>query len=423
MALVVLGINHKTAPVEVREKLAFNLKELRDAADKVFHNIRGVDERVILSTCNRVEIYAHVEDIEKGLASLKRFIYRYHEIPDGTLEDFFYTYELDEAIKHLFEVSSSLDSMVIGEPQILGQVKEAYQSAKAVQATGKILNQLFEKAFSVAKKIRTETGIAEKAVSISYAAVELATKVFGHLEGRVVLLVGAGEMVGLAGKHLISQGVKTILVANRNYDRAARLAMELGGSAVHYDSFLEEMEKADIVISSTSAPHYVIKKEAVEKTIWRRSGKPIFLIDIAVPRDIEPSVNELHNVFLYDIDDLNNVVNANLVERERETEKARNIIKAEVISFVSRLDKLEVEPTIVAIRRKAEEIKRSELDKTLPRLNLDEKGKRAVEAMASSIINKLLHDPTLHLKRQTNREAELPSRSIVEFVKDLFNLE
>jgi len=423
MALIVLGINHKSAPVEVREQLAFNIKELREAADQVFSHMSGIDEKVILSTCNRVEIYAHVDNIEDGLASLKRFLYRYNEIPEGTLEKYFYHYALDDAVQHLFEVSASLDSMVIGEPQILGQVKSAYHSARSVRATGKVLNQLFEKAFSVAKKIRTETAIAEKAVSISYAAVEMATRIFGNLEGRVVLLIGAGEMIELAGKHLVNQGVKTILVSNRNYDRAARLATELGGSAVKYDEFQDQLVNADIVISSTGAPHYVIKKEAVELAARHRAGNPIFFIDIAVPRDIEPSVNDLQNVFLYDIDDLNSVVNDNLAEREKEAEKARAIIRAEVNSFVSWLDRLEVEPTIIAIRKKAEDIKKRELQKTFARLKLDEHQKQTVEAMASSIINKILHDPTLHLKNQTIREPEHHQRSITEFMKDLFNLE
>ncbi len=424
MALIVLGINHKSAPVEIREKLAFDEKELHSAAEQVFARESGIGEKVILSTCNRVEIYADVDNIGDGFTALKNFLYRYHEIEDGTLEKYFYSYELDNAVKHLFEVSSSLDSMVIGEPQILGQVKEAYQSAKSLRATGKILNQLFEKAFSVAKKIRTETGIAEKAVSISFAAVELATKIFGHLDGRVVLLIGAGEMIELAGKHLVSQGVKTILVSNRSYDRAAKLARELGGSAINYDKFVGELEKADIVISSTAAPHYVIKQEAVERAIKARNGKPIFFIDIAVPRDIEPSINDMQDVFLYDIDDMQNVVNANLAERESEAEKAREIIKIEVNSFVSWLERLEVEPTIVAIRNKAEDIKRKVLEKSLPKMNLDEKQTEAVEAMASSIVNRLLHDPTLHLKRNASYEQkERHNRSIAEFMKELFNLD
>ncbi len=425
MALVIVGLNHRSAPVAVREKLAFDEKQLA-AAEEVLANIPGIDEKVILSTCNRVEIYAHMEDEESGIAAIKRFLYRYHEIPDGTLDDFFYTYKSDEAVEHLFSVAGSLDSMVVGEPQILGQVKDAYQSARNLKATGRILNQLFEKAFSVAKRIRTETAIAENAVSVSYAAVDLAQKIFGHLDGRVVLLIGAGEMIELAGKHLVSQGVKTILVSNHNYDRAATLAVKLGGSAVHYEKFAEELSGADIVISSTAAPHYVIKKEMVEKAIRQRAGKPVFLIDIAVPRDIEPSINDLNNVFLYDIDDLENVIEENLREREKEARKAREIVKSEVDRFVTWLERLEVEPTIAAIRKKAEEIKLRELEKTFSRLELDDKEEEAVRVMAESIISKLLHDPTLHLKRRgvATTEAEAPNkRGITDMVRDLFNLE
>ncbi len=425
MALVVLGLNHKTAPVEVREKLAFNNDSFLEAADVVFTRMPEIDEKVILSTCNRVEIYAHAENVESGLRAMKKFLYRYHEIPEGTLEDFFYTYNAEEAVEHLFNVAGALDSMVLGEPQILGQVKEAYHSAMKVKATGRILNQLFQKAFSVAKRIRTETSIAENAVSISYSAVELATRIFGHLDGRTVLLIGAGEMIELAGRHLVGHGVKTVLVANRSYERAAKLATELGGSAVHYDNFDRELAGADNIISSTAAPHYVIKKEMVEKAVKQRAGKPIFFIDIAVPRDIEPSINDLNNVFLYDIDDLEGVVEENRMEREKEAEKAREIVKAEVTQFLRWLDRLEVEPTIVAIRKKAEEIKDNELQKTFSRLDLAPGQEEAIKTMASSMINKLLHDPTIHLKRSAGpvTDKRQHRRNIVDVVRDLFNLE
>lgn len=424
MALICLGINHNSAPVEIREKLAFTPKQLNDSADEIFARITELNEKVIISTCNRVEIYADVENVHSGFRAIKKFLYRYHEIPERTLEDYFYTYTFDRAVEHLFSVSASLDSMVLGEAQILGQVKEAYANAKKVRATGRVMNQLFEKAFSVAKRIRTETGIAEHAVSISYSAVELAKKIFGHLEGRVALLIGAGEMIELAGKHLASQGVKSILVSNRNYDRAAALAVKLGGSAVHYEQFGDEIVGADIVISSTSAPRYVIRKETVEKAVSQRGGKPIFFIDIAVPRDIEPSVNELENVFLYDIDDLGKIVEKNRKEREKEAEKAKEIIKSEVTSFTTWLEGLEIEPTIMAMRSKAEEIKTRELEKTFSKLDLDEKAKKTISAMAGSIINKILHDPTLHLKRQAGPEHDHHHRrSITELVKKLFNLD
>jgi len=424
MALVILGLNHNTAPVEVREKLAFSQKQLQDAAEEIFARMPEIDEKVILSTCNRVEIYAHVEDAEKGIQALKNFLYRYHEIEQGALEPYFYVYMFEEAVEHLFKVSSSLDSMVLGEPQILGQVKDAYQSARKVKATGRILNQLFEKAFFVAKRVRSETSVAENAVSISYAAVELAEKIFGHLEGRTVLLIGAGEMIELAGKHLVNQGVKTILVANHNYDRAAQLARKLGGSAVEYDRFVDELATADIVISSTAAPHYVIKRDAVEKAVRLRAGRPVFFIDIAVPRDIEPTINEIPNVFLYDIDDLSKVVATNRLEREVEAEKAMIMIRDEVNRFSAWLEQLEMEPMIVAIRKKAEEIMERELLKTFSRLELDDREKDAVRVMAAAMVNKILHDPTLHLKRQSGPQHDSHHRrSITELAKSLFNLE
>lgn len=424
MALVILGLNHNTAPVEVREKLAFNQKHLEEAAEQIFARIPEIDEKVILSTCNRVEIYAHVEDAEKGLQALKNFLYRYHELDAGSLEPYFYSYAHEEAVEHLFKVSSSLDSMVMGEPQILGQVKDAYQNARKVKATGRILNQLFEKAFSVAKRVRTETAVAESAVSISYAAVELAEKIFGSLEGRTVLLIGAGEMIELAGKHLVNQGVKTILVANHHYERAANLAVRLGGSAVPFERFPDEFADADIVLSSTAAPHYVIKRDMVEKAMRARAGRPVFFIDIAVPRDIEPSVNDIPNVFLYDIDDLGKVVDANRREREKEAVKAMEIIQAEVSRFSDWLDQLEMEPMIVALRQKALEIKERELQKTFARLNLDDKQREAVNAMASAMVNKILHDPTLQLKRHAVKgEDPHHRRSVTELAKHLFNLE
>ncbi len=424
MALVILGLNHNTAPVEVREKLAFNQKHLEEAAEQIFARIPEIDEKVILSTCNRVEIYAHVQDAEKGMQALKNFLYRYHELDPGSLEPYFYSYAHEEAVEHLFKVSSSLDSMVMGEPQILGQVKDAYQNARKVKATGRILNQLFEKAFNVAKRVRTETAVAESAVSISYAAVELAEKIFGSLEGRTVLLIGAGEMIELAGKHLLNQGVKTILVANHHYERAATLAVKLGGSAVPFEQFPDEFADADIVLSSTAAPHYIIKYDMVEKAMRARAGRPVFFIDIAVPRDIEPSVNDIPNVFLYDIDDLGKVVEANRREREKEAVKAMEIIQVEVSRFSDWLDQLEMEPMIVALRQKAQEIKERELQKTFARLNLDEKQREAINTMASSMVNKILHDPTLQLKRHAVKgEDPHHRRSITELAKHLFNLE
>ena len=420
MNLIVLGVNHKTAPVEIREKLAFSEKHLEETFSAL-HNYPELKEKVILSTCNRVEIYARVGNIDEGINRLKDFVYKYHKINDGELENFFYTYFTEDAVEHLFKVSSSLDSMVVGEPQILGQVKDAYSLAKESRATGMILNQLFEKAFSVAKKVRNETRIAESAVSVSYAAVELAKKIFGDIEGKTIMVIGAGEMSELAARHLLSSGAKGILVSNRTFDRAVELARDLKGSAIRFDSIEDELVRTDIVISSTGAPHFIIKKEMVERIIHKRRNKPIFFIDIAVPRDVEPAINEIENVFLYDIDDLQNVVNANIKEREKESEKALEIIKKEVGQFLNWIDGLEVVPTIAALREKAEAVRLKELEEAFSKLGtVSDKERLVIDNLTSAIVNKLLHEPTVNLKKQIE---STDGHWYIKVVRHLFNLE
>ena len=289
--LILVGVNHKTTPVEIREKLAFTKGKIEQSVDHLF-NFPDIIEHTILSTCNRVEIYARANSQDSAIKSIKQFICDFHQLSLVELEDHFYSYSNKEAVEHLFRVSSSLDSMILGEAQILGQVKEAYSLARDLRSTGLVLNQLFEKAFSIDKKVREETGIAERSVSISSAAVELAQKIFDDLENHTVMLVGTGEMAELAAKHLISYGVKTIYVTSRTYDRAANLARTLNGSALDFEAFKNELHRADIVITSTSAPNFIIKKEIVEKAIHERRNKPIFFIDIAVPLDIEPDIND-----------------------------------------------------------------------------------------------------------------------------------
>ncbi|MBT7271482.1 MAG: glutamyl-tRNA reductase, partial [Nitrospina sp.] len=305
--LILVGVNHKTTPVEIREKLAFTKGKIEESVDRLL-NFPDIIEHTILSTCNRVEIYARANGQNSAIQSIKQFICDFHGLSAVQLEEHFYSYSNEAAIEHLFRVSSSLDSMILGEAQILGQVKDAYSLAKDLRSTGLVLNQLFEKAFSIAKKVREETGIAERSVSISSAAVELAQKIFDDLENHTVMLVGTGEMAELAAKHLISYGVKTVYVTSRTYERAANLARTLNGSALDFKAFKNELYRADIVITSTSASSFIITKDMVEKAIHERKNKPIFFIDIAVPRDIEPDVNDLENVYLYDIDDLHVVV-------------------------------------------------------------------------------------------------------------------
>ena len=418
--LILVGVNHKTTPVEIREKLAFTKGKIEESVDRLF-NFPDIIEHTILSTCNRVEIYARANCQDSAIRSIKEFICNFHGLSLVELEDHFYSYRNKEAVEHLFRVSSSLDSMILGEAQILGQVKDAYSLAKDLRSTGLVLNQLFEKAFSIAKKVREETGIAERSVSISSAAVELAQKIFDDLENRTVMLVGTGEMAELAAKHLISYGVKTVYVTSRTYDRAVNLARTLNGSALDFEAFKNELHRADIVITSTSAPNFIIKKEMVEKAIHERKNKPIFFIDIAVPRDIEPDVNDLENIYLYDIDDLQVVVSANMKEREKEAENAMNFISQEVTKFNNWVGTLDAVPTIVEIRKKAENIRKQEIEKTLKKIShLSEDDKQLLRQMSSSMVNKILHKPTIKLKQKTQSED---GHVYLKAIRHLFHLD
>jgi len=418
--LILVGVNHKTTPVEIREKLAFTKGKIEESVDRLF-NFPDIIEHTILSTCNRVEIYARANCQDSAIKAIKQFICDFHEVSPVELEDHFYSYRNEEAVEHLFRVSSSLDSMILGEAQILGQVKDAYSLAKDLRSTGLVLNQLFNKAFSIAKKVREETGIAERCVSISSAAVELAQKIFNDLENRTVMLVGTGEMAELAAKHLISYGVKTVYVTSRTYDRAVNLARTLNGSALDFEAFKNELHRADIVITSTSAPNFIIKKEMVEKAIHERKNKPIFFIDIAVPRDIEPDVNDLENIYLYDIDDLHVVVSANMKEREKEAENAMTFISQEVTKFNNWVGSLDAVPTIVEIRKKAENIRNQEIEKTLKKIShLSEDDKQLLRHMSSSMVNKILHKPTIKLKQKTQSED---GHVYLKAIRHLFHLD
>ena len=418
--LILVGVNHKTTPVEIREKLAFSQVKLEASLEQLVSSPE-ITENIILSTCNRVEIYARVENTDRGIQLLQNFICDYHGISRGNLDQYFYSYRDNQAVEHLFRVSSSLDSMVLGEAQILGQVKEAYNTALSFSSTGMVLNQLFEKAFNVAKKVREETGIAERGVSISSAAVELAKKIFEDLENHSVMLVGTGEMAELAAKHLISYGVKTVYVASRTYERAASLAQSLNGCALDFKSFKEEMHRADIIITSTAAPNFIIRKEMMETAVQKRKNKPIFLIDIAVPRDIAPEVNELENVYLYDIDDLQNVVNANMEERQKEAENAMEIIKQEVTKFNTWFSTLDAVPTIVEMRNRAEDMRTLEVDKTLKNMDhLSSEDKEAIQQLTQALVNKILHKPTINLKKKTQSQD---GHIYLKAIRDLFHLD
>jgi len=399
MNIVVVGLSHKTASVDIREKVAFAPTQMEKPL-RALLTLEDIAEAVIVSTCNRVEIYITTRDIAGGMARIKRFLADFHQIPAETLEPHLYTHHGEAAIRHVFRVASSLDSMVVGEPQILGQIKTAYGYAAEYKTSGIILNRFLHKAFSVAKRVRTETKIASSAVSVSFAAVELARKIFGDLSDKTVMLIGAGEMCELAAKHFITNGVRGVMVTNRTYERAVKLAEEFEGKPVPFEDLFDQLHKADIVLSSTGATHFVIKPKDVEEVIRRRKMKPMFFIDIAVPRDIDPKVNDVENVYLYDMDDLQGVVASNLQQRAEEAKKAETIIDEEIGQFHKWLSNLEVTPTIVALRTKFEETRKAELEKTLAAWkDLPPDGAKRLEALTAAIVNKLLHPPTATLKR------------------------
>ena len=417
--IVIVGLNHRTAPVEIPEKLAF-------PADTIGCALRGILEReqisegVILSTCNRVEVCVLATVAYQGAAIIQDFLASFHNLPAGELGRYLYHHEGEEAIRHLFRVSSSLDSMVLGEPQILGQVKDAYGYAAEFRAIGPILDKFFTKAFSVAKRVRTETKVASSAVSVSYAAVELAKKIFGDLSDKTVMLIGAGEMCELAARHLLNAGVKGIMVTNRTFERAVKLADEFGGTAVRFDELLGHLKRADIILSSTGAPHFILKRPEVEEVIRIRRNRPMFFIDMAVPRDIDPDANQIDNVYVYDIDDLNNVIETNLEERQKEAALAEEIVAAEVKGFIRWLDLQQTTPTIVTLRRKYEEVKNAEVAKALAALGAeDPRTRKVVEALASAILNKVLHAPVAALKKDS---GTLSPMELVAVVRELFDL-
>ncbi len=399
MELVVIGLNHKTASIDLRERMAFPEDQMEEALHQV-KSLPSVKESMILSTCNRVEIYAAAREADKAILDLKHFLSRYHGVPLSEFEKALYSFTGAEAAKHIFRVASSLDSMVIGEPQILGQIKSAYERSVESKTSGLILHRLLHRAFHVAKRVRTETKIGDSAVSVSSVAVELAKKIFESLEKRTVLLIGAGEMCELAARHLVSAGVEKVLVTNRTYERAVTLARAFNGETLPFEEINQGLRKVDIVISATDSPNYIVRYDQMVKVIRERKQKPIFLIDIADPRDVEPRVGEIENVYLYNIDDLKKVADENVKDRRREAEKAEAIVRDEVVKFVHWYRSLEVTPTIVALRNKFEEIRRRELEKTLSlHPNLSEKEKKSLEAMTTAIINKILHAPSTLLKQ------------------------
>lgn len=418
--IFIIGVNHKTAPVEIREQLAFSsdgtlpLQELLTST--------GASEGCILSTCNRVEIITVSNDAEGSPGALRRFLFGKTSLSEEEAAKYSYLHQGPEAITHLFRVGASLDSMIVGEPQILGQLKQAYKIASEENCTGAILNRFLHKSFSVAKRIRTETSIGSNAVSISYAAVEMAKKIFGDLQGKVVMLVGAGEMAELAAEHLINQGVGQVVVVNRTIERAVKLARQFNGKAAGLDELLTQLEDIDILISSTGAPGLVLKKDDVKPVMKQRHNRPLFLIDIAVPRDLDPELNDLDNVYLYDIDDLQQVVDVNKAERDKEAARGENIVAEEAMKFQQWLEGMEVSPTIAELRSKADRICQAELARTLGNLkDLSPKAQVSIEKMAGAIVTKVLHDPIRYLKAEDRHNNDKGERLAV--MRQIFALD
>ncbi len=419
MQLVLIGMNHKSAPLDIRERLQLSCGEGdRPLPELMRHG--GIREALYLSTCNRVEVLARVTDGTVDVEALKSFIYRQGNLSVEELDRCLYIYRDLEAVRHLFRVTASLDSMIMGEPQILGQMKDAYRMAVENRTTGILLNRLSHHAFRVAKRVRTETGIAGNAVSVSYAAVELAKKIFGDLKKRSVLLIGAGEMSELAARHLLRQGVSAIHIANRTYARAEEMAAEFQGVPVAFEKFPELLPEVDIVIASTGAPGYIMSAQMVVGAFGRRRNRPLFLIDIAVPRDIDPAAGDIDNVYLYNIDHLQDVVDTNKEVRRAEAIKAEEIIAEEVAAFESWFNTLSVVPTIVSLREKMEGIVKGELERSSSWLrNMNEEDRNRVAILASSLVNKILHDPMTGLKEESQDKDALP---FVAAIRRLFNL-
>lgn len=420
MNIVLVGMNHRSAPLEIREKLSISCEEDSSPIREVL-KIPDVLEAMYLSTCNRVEVLARVEDRDGAVKSLKGFIFSHGNLSEEELERCLYVYSGEEAVRHIFRVASSLDSMVMGEPQILGQVKDAYRRCVDQNASGIILNRLLHHTFRTAKRVRTETGIANNAVSVGFAAVELAKKIFGGLKGKTALLIGAGEMSELAARHLVNQGVTKIIVANRTFERAVKLANDFHGTPVGFDRLEEKLQQADIVISSTGSPGYVITRGMAAVALHRRKNRLMFFIDIAVPRDIDPEVGGIDNVYLYNIDDLQGVVDANLKSRLKEAQKAEEVVSEEVRKFVAWYQTLEAVPTIKQLKEKLDGIVKGELERA-PRWikDLDEEGKKEVEILISSVLNKVLHDPITGLKEEICEDGGL---SYVAAIRRLFRLD
>ena len=422
MNIILVGLSHKTAPLELREQLAFSEDHVMDALNQLIDQ-DTVDESLIVSTCNRVELIASAPGgPERGLGRLTRFLSDYHRMPIERLNQHLYRHSDSEAVTHMFRVASSLDSMVIGESQILGQVKDAYEQAVNAGTVGRVLSQLMHKAISVAKRVRTETGVSQNAVSISSVAVELAERVFGDLKDKTVLLVGAGEMGELAAQALLDAGTMKLIVTNRSADRAESVAARFGGGAVNFEAFYEVLPSADIIICSTGAPDYVISAPETRKALKSRRKGPTLLIDISVPRNIDPALSELENCFLFDVDDLDSVVQSNLKEREREARIAESIVEAEVQNFIKHLRALDIGPSVVEVKELLFQMAHSEFRRHRKRMGtLTEDQENTIrDVLIPALVNKLSHPMIIHL-RSAARNGD--STDVLEELRKMVKLD
>jgi glutamyl-tRNA reductase len=417
--ILLYGVNHQSAPLDLRERLAVPEGDLVSAVARLMAG-GGVEEGLILSTCNRTEILA-LGSGPAAEAEVRGFLLRHGSVEEVELDRHAYLHVDSDAVRHLFRVACSLDSMVVGEPQILGQVKEAYAAAHAAGGLKTVLDGLMQRAFAVAKRVRTETGIARAPVSIAHAAAARAREIFGDLGSRSVLILGAGKMARIAAQHIAAGGVGSFTVVNRSYQRGAELALLLGGEALSWDRMPEVMERADIVIVSTGAPHHIVTREDAQRVSRARRGRPVFFLDIAVPRNVDPRVNDVENVYLYDIDDLKEVADAGRRERQAEARQAEAMVEREAAAYLEWVRALEVDPTIVALRGHLHALGAAELDRFRGRLgDLTPEQRRAVEEFGASLMNKVLHHPIMALKRSTARPG---SGQLIAFLREAFGLD
>jgi len=417
---VAIGLNYRSTPIEIREKMSFHPSQMQHIL-KELRSYPGLEGIVVLSTCNRTEVYAATTDVEVGIRSIKEFLANHHGVEENVLEQYLCVHTLYDAVRHLFRVVSGLDSMVRGETQILGQVGDAYQLANEAEVTNKTMNVLFQTALAVGKRVRTDTLIDQHPVSISYTAVELAKQQFGELQGKGILIMGAGEMSTLTAKHLVAAGATTVLVSNRSYDKAVILAEECSGRAVRFDDMNQYLEEVDIVISATASTHFVLLPERMQEIMTNRKGRPMLLIDIAVPRDIHPDVGEIPFITLFDIDDLRGVVDRHHQEREIAAVNAEKIIEEEMLLFLKWHNSLFVVPTILALQQKGQKIKERQVERAFEHLGeLTPKQEKIIRAMANSIVNHLLHQPITNLKEYaTTSQGHL----YTEILQNLFDLD